>query len=357
MINQAQCNIIALTMISGLSPKKILGFSKDRLFGNIDPGPVKRSKEYLEELEYIEEEGITPVSYWDDSYPGALRDIHDPPVILYCKGAFRKDDVRSVAIVGSRRCSAYGLQMAERLAFELAQRGITIVSGMARGIDTAAHMGALKAGGRTIAVMGSGFRHIYPAGSEKLVQQILSNGVVVTEFDSRKEPFKYNFPRRNRIVSGLSQGVVVVEASQKSGALITADFALDEGKEVFAVPGRADSYVSRGTNDLIRTGAKIVTCAEDILEELRSITDAPRCEADTPKTLFPEAEIKNDSGLPEDHLRVIKAFKVDVPLHIDEIWENVEVDRGVLSEILLTLELKKFIKTLPGSNYVLCREK
>jgi len=368
---------MALTMISGLgsrgildlaekagsiedifsmSPRKIGELTGKKAPVSIDPLSVKRSKEYLEELEYIETRGIKAVSYWDDDYPSSLRDIYDPPVMLYYKGDIRGTDAGAVSIVGARRCSAYGMQMAEKLAFELAMRGITIVSGMARGIDTAAHMGAIKAGGRTIAVMGSGFRNIYPDGSEDLVKMIEANGVVMTEFNSHIEPLRGNFPRRNRIVSGLSGGVVVVEAARKSGALITADLALEQGKEVFAVPGRADSYVSRGTNDLIRSGAKIVTGVEDILEELGIEIKTVSVHCDDEKIAGVLSPKKGHGvNLPEDYVRVINVLKKDSPVHIDVIQENTKVDHRLLMDILLRLEMQKFIKTLPGNNYVLVR--
>jgi len=204
----------------------------------------------------------------DEKYPEALKNIYSPPRELFYKGDLLKEDSNAVAIVGSRKCSLYGMQVAEKIAFELATRGITVVSGMAKGIDQAAHRGALKAKGRTIAVMGSGFNHIYPAGSEKLAQEIAESGAVITEYSANTKPLRMNFPKRNRIISGLSNGIVVVEAAEKSGSLITVDFALDQGKDVFAVPGRIDSAVSRGTNLLIQNGAKMVVNIDDILSEL-----------------------------------------------------------------------------------------
>jgi DNA processing protein len=204
----------------------------------------------------------------DEKYPEALKNIYSPPRELFYKGDLLKEDSNCVAIVGSRKCSLYGLQMAEKIAFELASRGITVVSGMAKGVDQAAHRGALKAKGRTIAVMGSGFNHIYPSGSEALAQEILESGAVITEYTADTRPLRMNFPKRNRIISGLSKGVVVVEAAEKSGSLITVDFALNQGRDVFAVPGRVDSPVSRGTNLLIQNGAKAVMNVDDILNEL-----------------------------------------------------------------------------------------
>ena len=366
ILSKTQCNVIALSMISGIGSKKLLDLaSKSRNFESIfslsatrlkklvggrvktelEPEDVRKSRKYLDELAYIESEGIIPVTYWDATYPDSLRDIHIPPAILYCKGAFRAEDTRSVAIVGSRRCSAYGLQMAERLAYGLAEQGITVVSGMAKGIDMAAARGALRAGGRTIAVMGSGFRHMYPPGSEQLADEISDSGVVLTEHDSCMEPLRGNFPRRNRIISGLAKGVVVVEAAKKSGALITVDYALEQGKEVFAVPGRVDSYVSCGVNGLIQNGAKLVTNVEDIIEELNfDITSDVCC-----------VEGKNENvELSYDEAAVFDIVKNKVPLHIDEIRENLNIEHSLLPKVLLALEIKRLIKTLPGNNYVRC---
>lgn len=296
------------------------------------------------ELEYMEREGIRAVSRGDAEYPGLLKEIHDPPPVLFVKGAFLPDDADSVAIVGSRDASAYGLRMAERLAFDLALAGITVVSGMARGIDSAAHKGAMKAGGRTIAVMGSGFRHIYPSESGKLVQEISAQGAVVTEFPSDVGPLKYNFPKRNRIISGLSKGVVVVEAAAKSGALITADFALEQGREVFAVPGMADSGMSGGSNRLIKDGAKLVTSAGDIMEEI--------------KMTFPERAKDRGAGTQRviplnlsDEERVVADILEEEPgAHIDVLVERSGLGRKAC-EVLLRMEIKGIVTASAGKTY------
>lgn len=290
MLEKVTGDIIALNLVEGLGPvsigklleafdetedifisraselEKILG-KRSKSFSEIKT--VRKEKKYKEELSYIEKNNIKAVSLRDEDYPDELKSIYDPPPVLYVKGSLLGEDSLSVAVVGSRKCSLYGLKQAERLAYELASRGITVISGLARGIDSAAHRGAIKAGGRTIAVTGSGFRTSYPPGSERFEEEIASHGAVITEFPSYMKPLKGNFPRRNRIISGLSKGVVVVEAAQRSGALITADFALEEGREVFAVPGPIDSVSSRGANSLLKAGAKLVTCVEDILDELR----------------------------------------------------------------------------------------
>jgi DNA processing protein len=284
-----------------------------------------------EELAFIDKEGIKAYSVRDEGYPLRLREIHDPPPVIFVKGDLLECDTDSVAIVGARMCSMYGARMAEKLAFELALRGITVVSGMARGIDSAAHVGALKAGGRTIAVMGSGFKNIYPSESADLAGKISLNGAVITEFPSLAEPLKHNFPRRNRIVSGLVKGVVVVEAALKSGAMITVDFALDQGKDVFAVPGRADSGMSEGTNHLIRTGA-------NILEELK-IGSAPK-------------EAVKKAVLSDDEKALMRVLRKEHESHLDALAESSGLGLRT-NEVLLRMELKGLVKAHPGRVYAL----
>jgi DNA processing protein len=215
--------------------------------------------------------GLKIITQEDKDYPENLKNIYDPPIVLYIKGELKERDKISIAIVGSRRASFYGLCCAENFAGDLSHRGWVIVSGMARGIDTYAHKGALKQKARTIAVMGSGFKHIYPPENKELVEEIAKDGAVISEFPINTEPLKQNFPCRNRVISGLSLGVLVVEAARNSGALITADFALEQGREVFALPGKVDSGTSFGTNELIKQGAKLVSCVEDILEEFNLV--------------------------------------------------------------------------------------
>ena len=212
--------------------------------------------------------GIEIITLFDESYPQNLRNIQGLPIVLYVLGKITEGDNLSLGIVGSRRASFYGLSSAERFAAELALNKLTIVSGMARGVDTYAHRGALKAHGRTIAVLGSGINHIYPPENRDLADKIAKSGAVVSEFPMETKPLAQNFPRRNRLISGLSLGVLVTEAARNSGALITVDFALEQGREVFALPGRIDASGSMGTNELLKQGAKLVTCSEDILEEL-----------------------------------------------------------------------------------------
>lgn len=221
-----------------------------------------------DELEKSRKAGVKIVTYLDEDYPLALRQIFSPPLVLYIKGEYIAEDQLALAIVGSRKPSIYGRMTAEKLSGELVRRNITVVSGLARGIDTCAHRGALKGKGRTIAVLGSGLGRLYPPENEKLAGEISENGLVVSEFPYDCPPSPANFPRRNRLVSGFSLGIVVVEAAKKSGALITANFGLEQGREIFAVPGKINSPTSAGTHRLIKDGAKIVSKVEDILEEL-----------------------------------------------------------------------------------------
>jgi len=277
----------------------------------------------------------------------SLKNIYDPPVALYVKGEILPEDDIAIAIVGSRKASFYGMQTAERLGYELASRGVTIVSGMARGIDSSAHRGALKANKRTIAVLGSGLANIYPEEHIILAEEISSKGAVISEFAMETIPDRGNFPKRNRIISGLSKGVVVVEAAQKSGALITADCALEQGKEVFAVPGKVDSLTSKGTNGLIKQGAKLAETVEDVLEEL-NLKNHPH----------PGSGLRPDPGwgwygtkLDKTESIVYNLLSSD-PQHIDEVSDVTGLGISEISKTLLNLELRKLVKQLPGKNYV-----
>jgi len=290
----------------------------------------------------------------DKEYPANLRNIYDPPKILYVKGGFDECDGIAVAIVGSRRASPYGLEMAEIFGYGLASRGVTVVSGMALGIDSAAHRGALKAKGRTIAVMGSGHGNIYPPQNKELYGKIAQAGAVVTEYDNGVEPLPYNFPRRNRIISGLALGVVVVEAARNSGALITANFAAEQGRTVFAVPGKASSHTSAGTNELIKDGAALVQSVEDVMEEL-SIKEVGQAAggikdiADSKIARMTKAYIYN--SLTEDERKVYKELS-DEPVYIDDIMSQAGMDIKSISKALLALELKNLIKEVPGKQFI-----
>ena len=359
-MNAACRDIIALSLLEGLGPVKIkalLGSVRDteeifsmsgsRLFeilgarfketGRIRS--VRDSDELKSELEYMKREGIKAVCCIDGDYPESLKNIYDPPPVIFCKGDIRALNADAIAIVGARRCSLYGIQTAEKIAGDLAGKGITVVSGMARGIDSAAHRGALRAGGSTVAVMGSGFKHIYPPEAEKSIQEISAGGAVITEYTSNVTPHRSNFPRRNRIISALAKGVVVVEANSKSGALITVDFALEQGREVFAVPGRIDFNTSRGTNKLIQDGAKLITTVDDILEEL-NLEPAPVHHKKE------HAEASSD-----EEAKVLGFLSDKGPAHIDGISSDTGIKLDLLSEVLLKLEMKGAVKALAGARY------
>lgn len=299
----------------------------------------------------------------DADYPQNLRQIYDPPIVLYVKGKLAKEDKFSLAIVGSRRASFYGLSCAEKFAGELSGCGFSIVSGMASGIDTCAHRGALSQNNRTIAVMGSGFRHIYPSENKELAEEISKRGAVISEFPVETLPLKQNFPRRNRVISGLSLGVLIVEAARNSGALITADFALEQGREVFALPGKIDSGTSFGTNGLIKQGAKLVCCVDDILEEFNlSMLEAKHrhigmmLQKDNTSGIIKEPEELSAEKALRPELINKESFLYDLiscqPVSLDEIVERTELSVPEVTGILFNLQMKKFIRQLPGKYFV-----
>lgn len=317
-----------------------------------------RFAEAVRELERVREiEGADVLVLDDGVYPYLLREIPDPPVTLYVRGRWAEClDAPCVGIVGSRRCSAYGQNVALSLARELASRGVTIVSGLARGIDAAAHRGALEASGRTVAVLGTGLDEVYPRDHRKLASEILERGgALVTQFPLGTPPVAENFPYRNRIISGLSLGVVVVEASENSGSLITARLALEQGREVFAVPGSITSRYSFGTNFLIKgAGAKLVQAWQDIVSEF-----PPEIAA---SILPPESGKKKGSGrsadstLPSDlsdaERAVLKLVTSDEPVHIDSLSEAAGLAVSELSGVLLALEMRDLVRQLPGRCFV-----
>lgn len=297
---------------------------------------------------------IRKITIDDAEYPKNLKNIYKPPKVLYVNGKLLEQDEMAVALVGSRRATAYGLEMSEKLAYELALQGVTIVSGMALGIDSAAHMGALKARARTIAVMGSGHNVIYPPQNKKLYEEIAKSGAVVTEFEDNMEPLSYNFPQRNRIISGLSLGVVVVEAARNSGALITANFAAEQGRTVFAVPGKISSITSSGANELIKDGARLVQSVDDIMEEL-SLCEITPVSGDKKEALDNKIEKMTNAyiynSLTDDERKVYKALS-DEPIYVDEIFKKTGLEPAKASRVLLGLELKKVIRQLPGNQFV-----
>jgi DNA processing protein len=294
-----------------------------------------------EELAGIERLGLKVITLADEGYPQPLRSLAAPPPVLHLLGDYQERDELAISIVGTRRSTPYGRLVAEQLARGLSELGLTIVSGMALGIDTAAHRGAIAAGGRTIAVLGSGFARIYPRENLKLMKEIASSGGILSEFSLEVEPERWNFPRRNRIISGLSRGVVVVEAPEKSGALITARLALDQGREVFAVPARITDETSRGVHQLLKAGAKLVEGVEDIIEEFSDLRE-------TLLAAKPRARERPELSPLEERLLEVLDWE---PLHFDELLESSGLSHAELSHGLLQLQLKDLIREFPGKRY------
>ncbi|MCX5868205.1 MAG: DNA-processing protein DprA [Proteobacteria bacterium] len=303
------------------------------------------------EIEKMRENGVNIIPWQDPAFPRNLREIHDPPPLLYVHGEIRKEDRLALAVIGSRFPTEYGIAVVEMITRDLVNRGFTIVSGLARGIDALSHQTALKAGGRTLAVLGSGIDIIYPRENAKIFSEICRRGAVLTEFPPSTPPAAENFPRRNRIISGLSLGVIVIEASVHSGSLITASLALEQGREVFAVPGRITSPRSGGTNQLIREGAKLVSRAEDVLEEI-----LPSLDSELLAQILPSQRdgpvSKSTLVFAPDEEKIFNLLGED-PLSIDQIISQSGLSFGEISEGLLNLELKGIIHRLPGQQY--CR--
>jgi len=299
-----------------------------------------------ESISFIRENRIRILTFLDKDYPPLLKMIPTPPLLLYVWGEILPQDTLALAVVGSRMASFYGLKTAQRLSRELAYRGFTIVSGLARGIDSAAHTGALEAGGRTIAVLGCGLDIVYPPENRRLKEKISAQGAVVSEFPVGTPVHRFNFPVRNRIVSGLSLGTVVVEAGKRSGALITAKYALEQSREVFAVPGHIDSPTSQGTHQILKEGAKLVEGVEDILEEIKPMVE------DRVKVLksksFPQATPSLTSSEKE-----VYTLLSSEPKYVEEISQQSDLSPSQLLSVLSMLELKRLIRRLPGQRFVL----
>ena len=309
----------------------------EKVAREIQKGPVDKRVE--KELSLLKEVGGKIMTMKDVSYPNRLKEIYDPPPLLYVKGDLKKEDELAVAIVGSRKTTPYGKWMTEKMGQELARQGITIVSGMARGIDSHAHWGALSGGGRTIAVLGSGVDVVYPPENRNLYKRIMDQGAVLSEFPMSSPPEGGHFPKRNRIISGLSLGVVVVQAGMESGSLITANYALEQGREVFAVPGNVGSNSSRGTHQLIKDGAKLVESSEDILEEV-----LPQWSKEREASQEAERPLRDLT----DEEKVLYGHLGETPLHIDALIRESHFDPGKVSSLLLDLELKGLISQWPG---------
>jgi DNA processing protein len=304
---------------------------------------IRASVDLEKYMAKVSAQGIQILTWEDDLYPSRLKDIDQPPPVLYVRGTLTNEDTWSVAVVGTRRVSAYGRQVADELAAYLANNGVTVISGLARGVDAIAHQSALKAGGRTIAVLGCGVDRIYPPEHAQLAARIITSGALLSDYAPGSEPDAANFPPRNRIISGMSMATVVVEAPEASGALITAQFAVDQGREVFAVPGSILSAQSRGTNQLIAQGAHPMLSARDLLDvlNLRRVTEQREVRKILPGN---EIEAKLLSVLTQD------------PLHMDDIRNQTGLPIERVSATLVMMELKGLVRQVGGMNYVAIRD-
>lgn len=353
--------LLRLSFVPGVGPNKIralisrFGFSErifkahvDQLTDVIDRKTAERIKQadgrdyVADQIARMKRSDARLITLWDAEYPEQLKQIYDPPAYLFVKGTLAADDRFSIAVVGTRQPSNYGKVVTEKLASDLARKGLTIVSGLAYGIDTLAHAAAVNSGGRTLAILGSGVDVIYPYQNKALSERIVDNGALISEFPMGTEPDRNNFPRRNRLICGLSLGTVVIEAGTKSGALITAEMALEQNREVFAIPGNIDSPKSFGTNELIKLGAKVVTSSEDILEEL-----APQL-----RGFLGRSEGKIDELDLDDHEKGMLSILSHEPKHIDAIAKESGHTTSKCLSVLLSLELKSFVKQLGGKHFV-----
>jgi len=287
----------------------------------------------------LEQAGVQALTWDDGGYPARLREIADPPPLLYVRGSLLPLDDFAVAVVGTRLATAYGKEVARQIAAGLARNGVTVISGLARGIDLIAHQAALDAGGRTLAVLGCGVDIVYPPEARLISAEIVQHGALLSDYPLGTRVDAKNFPPRNRIISGMTLGTVVIEADFSSGALITASFALDQGRDVFAVPGSINSKASHGTNKLIQQGAKLVTCVEDILEELQ-LEHAVQ-------------QQQTRANLPEDETeRTLWNALSQEPLHVDELRRTLELPVSTISSTLILMELKGLARHVGGMNYI-----
>jgi DNA processing protein len=356
------------------SPQAIFRASRTELEGAGVSGAVAQSiasgctfEDAAVQQEKMTESGAVMVTVGDPRYPQALREIFDPPILLFVRGQVDLLQSIMLGVVGTRRPTPYGIAAAERLAGDLAHAGLTIVSGMARGIDTAAHKGALASGGNTVAVLGCGADIVYPSENRKLAAEIVSRGLMVSEFPMGAVAFPQNFPIRNRIISGMSVGVLVVEGAQYSGSAITAKLAMDQGREVFAVPGNITSKLSWGPNLLIKQGARLVQEWNDVVAELppesrRHLIDRGRQRilgGDAPQEGAQASLLKgaNPGGasqqLDASSRKALEALQVDVAIHLDDLLEKVEdITPSELIAALFELEMLGLVRQLPGKNFV-----
>jgi DNA processing protein len=359
---------IALNMIEGVGPvrarsllehfgdaPKILSASKHELLRvrNIGDDTAEKisswekSIDLAGELKRIADFGCHVLISSDENYPPSLREIYDPPLVLYVQGELTAKDKNAVAMVGSRMTTHYGIETARKLAYQLAYVGVTVVSGGARGIDTAAHQGALSGKGRTVAVLGTGINLVAPPENAELFERIAANGAVITQFPFNRPADKQSFPIRNRIVAGMTLGTVVVEANLTSGALITANFATEYGRQIFAVPGRIDSPRSKGCHELIKKGAKLCEGVEDILSEFEYLFPASNRPPSAGETgVLPALELN------ENEQRIFAAVRLEDETSIDEIIRASGLPSSAVSVALFSLEMKRLVKQLPGKLFV-----
>lgn len=359
--------LVALNMIEGVGPirvrqllehfgeaPKILSASSSQLrqvrgIGQDTADAIsnwEKSVDLAGELKRIADFGCHVLTQADENYPASLKEIYDPPVVLYVKGELNSKDKNAVAMVGSRMTTHYGLEVARKLAYQLAYVGVTVVSGGARGIDTAAHQGALSGKGRTVAVLGTGINLIFPSENAELFERIAANGAVITQFPFNRQADKQTFPIRNRIVAGMTLGTVVVEANLTSGALITANFATEYGRQVFAVPGRIDSPRSKGCHELIKKGAKLCEGAEDILSEFEYLFPSSNKLPGASETgVLPAIELS------ENEQKVYDALG-DEELNTDDVIRRSGLPSSAVSVALLSLEMKRLVRQLPGKIFV-----
>ena len=360
-------DLVLLTMVPGVGPHtcgallerfrtagRVLDASLADLRDVPGVGPkvaekIQRARRDLDgpaEIELCRRAGVELIARGDPRYPPPLLETPDPPALLYARGTFEPRDQLAIALVGSRRCTSYGMRIAERLASSLARTGFTIVSGLARGIDAAAHRGALKAGGRTIAVLANGLEQVYPPEHAELAGEISRRGVVLSELPMRQGPLAGLFPQRNRIISGLCLGVVVVEAAPRSGSLSTAHHAMEQNREVFAVPGPVDSLASRGCHRLIRDGARLVETVEDILEELGPLVREVHIAPD-------ETPVRHPAELClSDQERSLLGQLDNHPVGVDELITRTSLTASQVLATLSVLELKRLVRRLPGHQFV-----
>lgn len=355
-------NLVALHLVPGIGPRLTAAllerFGSAAAILRAAPGQLRqvshigdklahdlhqamRSVAVDDELARIAQHDVSLLALKTSGYPAALVEIVDPPPLLYLKGTLEERDAKAVAIVGSRQCTAYGRRMAERLATDLANKGYTIVSGLARGIDGCAHRGALQAGGRTVAVLAGGLAKIYPPEHAELASAVAASGGLLTEATMSMQPLAAMFPARNRLISGLSRAVIIVEAAEKSGALITARHAAEQGRPVFAVPGAVDNPASAGTHRLLRDGAVLIRGVDDVLEELEGVTDRK-----------PPAAVKVEPppGLSDLQRRIWDCL-AERPRHVDEMTRHLAVPVAEVTTALMMLEMKKTVRRLPGNSY------